>query len=330
MDDAARIAQLEAELRQACEEIGSLRQRETDLVGEVERQTKARIEAQERQGATAEVIRMIASSSTDAQPVLDAVVQGAMQLSDSVCVVLGLLDGDQIHVVARGGTFAGAASLGDIVYLTERRGATLALLEQRTIHVPDTSDPLIRTEFPDSPRHRGITRLNVPLVHNGVAIGVLSINRDAVRPYSEREIALVETFADQAAVAVANARLFEELQRSNRQTTEALEQQTATAEVLRVIASSPTDLQSVADALVESVHRLCGADGVTLRQVDGAVMRLIATSGEIGQARMRVGDVPMSRASLTGRAILDADILNVRGLPGTGCAHDLSGGSPGR
>src|SRR3954453_19284571 len=99
--------------------------------------------------------------------------------------------------------------------------------------------------------------------------------RGRARGYSEREIALVETFADQAVIAIENARLFSALQESNRQVRAALAQQTATAEVLRVIAASPGDLHTVMQALLDSVQRLCHADGVTLRQADGNIARLV-------------------------------------------------------
>src|SRR5688500_7633603 len=131
----------------------------------------------------------------------------------------------------------------------------------------------------------------VPLVGRAGPIGVLSLVRFEVQPFSEQQIALLETFADQAVIAIENARLFEELeqrnaelqdrttalQESNRQMTEALEQQTATAEVLRVIASAPTDLQVVLDTLVESAVRLCDADGANVQRLNGPFLVPVAS-----------------------------------------------------
>jgi len=254
-------------------------------------------EALEQQTATAEILNVIATSPTDSQPVLEVVVERARLLSGSQCVILAIRADDHIRVVAKSGDFPGA----------ERRGWTRAVLEQRTIHIRDTSDPAERAAYPDSPLHQGITRLNVPLVHEGKSIGVLSINRDRVHEYSPREVALMETFARQAAIAIANTRLFQELQESNRQVTEALEQQTATAEVLRVIASSPTDLQRVLEILLENAARLCSSGQGVVYRFDGQAFRLAAAYGTAPAFRDYLArtPVPLSRGSLVGRAALE-------------------------
>src|SRR4029079_19279577 len=124
------------------------------------------------------------------------------------------------------------------------------LRERRTIHVPDTSDPSARTEFPDSPSHSGIARLNVPLIHNDVVVGALILYRDTARAYSAREISLIETFADQAAIAVANARLFQELQ----DRVEELQRRGAVGQAV----SSSLDLQEVLTTIVSHAVRLSG------------------------------------------------------------------------
>src|SRR5262249_23525841 len=108
-------------------------------------------------------------------------------------------------------------------------------------------------------RYVGRTLLAVPLIQAGITIGILMVTRSVIQRFSDREVALLETFADQAVIAIENARLFEELERRNHELGEALEQQTATAEVLRVIASSPTDVNAVLDAIAEAAVRVCGA-----------------------------------------------------------------------
>ena len=143
------------------------------------------------------------------------------------------------------------------------------------------------------------------------------MSRVEVRPFVERVIALLETFADQAVIAIENARLFEELERRNadlqeshRQVTEALEQQTATAEILRVIASSPTDLDRVLTAVAESAARLCVADGVVMFGVEGEAYLPLARSGPMSGPPLRTTN-PIDRRSIQGRAIVDGSPVHV-------------------
>jgi len=125
------------------------------------------------------------------------------------------------------------------------------------------------------------TTLATPLLREGVPIGAIFIRRTEVRPFSDKQIKLLETFADQAVIAIENVRLFQELQVRNRDLTEALEQQTATSEILRVIASSPTDIQPVLDAIAQSAARVCGSDDATIRLLSGDTVSLVAHYGTI-------------------------------------------------
>ena len=119
---------------------------------------------------------------------------------------------------------------------------------------------------------RGIrTFLVTPLLREGTAIGLISIRRTEVKPFSDKQVALLETFASQAVIAIENVRLFKEIQERNAELREALEHQTATAEVLGIISRSPTDVQPVLDAIVESAARVCGIDDVMLRLREGAI-----------------------------------------------------------
>ena len=125
------------------------------------------------------------------------------------------------------------------------------------------------------------TVLAAPLLREGISIGAVVIRRQDVRLFTEKQIKLLETFADQAVIAIENVRLFKELEERNRQITEALEQQTATSEILRVIASSPTDIQPVLDTVAENAARLCEATDAVIIRVDGENLKQVAQFGAI-------------------------------------------------
>ena len=145
----------------------------------------------------------------------------------------------------------------------------------------------------------------------------MSARRIEVRPFTPAQIKLLETFADQAVIAIENVRLFNELK-------ESLEQQTATSEILGVIASSPTDIQPVLDAVAENAARLCGSDDAQIYRVETGLMRKVASYGVIPAARA-VGDTrPIVRGAVTGRAILDRQIIHVHGYD-DGAATRISG-----
>ena len=149
-----------------------------------------------------------------------------------------------------------------------------AALERRTIHIPDVlSDPEYSYGSKDIEKIR--TVLAVPILKGDELLGVMIIyHLDGVRPFTETQIALVETFADQAAIAVENARLFTEVQKRTEELSESLQQQTATADVLKVISRSTFDLQAVLDALVKSAARLCDASNAFIYRRDGQTYRL--------------------------------------------------------
>ena len=276
-DRDARIAQLEAEN-------AALREREATLTHRVERLRPALAEALEQQTATAEILRTIVTLPTDAQPVLDAVAQNAGRLLSSTHGMLATREGGSLRVVA---SSDGVTYLGDVIPLTQRRASVHAFLRCQTVHIPDRSDPDVIAAFPDNSPTPERASLSVPLIWEQVAIGVLAVERGSAQPYTDREIALLETFADQAVIAIENARLFSELERrdaelqeSHRQVTEALEQQTATADVLRVIASSPTDVQPVLDTIVRTAARLSNAENGHIQERQGDVLVFGATYGD--------------------------------------------------
>ena len=314
MDDAARIAQLEAELTAS-------REREAALTAEL-------ADSHERQTATAEVLRVIASAPTDLSRVLDAIAEAATRLTESDGALVQQVVGRYLQPI--GGYGESSKRTYALIKSGQFQGTPVspqsmsgrAYLERRTIHVPDVA-AVVETEFPESrPGHLGTlnrSQVNTPLLLRGESIGVIAAHRYEVKPFTDQQIALLEMFADQAVIAIENARLFSELeqrnaelQASNRQVTEALEQQRALAEVLRVIASAPTDLSRVLEALAHSVARLCQVPNVLVWQVDGAVVRVIRHVGELGAriAAMRTS-VPVSRTSVVGRAIVDRTTVHV-------------------
>ncbi|HYR00684.1 MAG TPA: GAF domain-containing protein, partial [Casimicrobiaceae bacterium] len=264
-------------------------------------------DALERQTATAEVLRVISESPTDVQPVFEAVAKraGILCRADG-SRVWRIVDGELRAMTSYGPSYA--QDIAETIPLRRTSVGGRAILERRSIHVEDVL-PLLGAEYPDiaelQRRHGFRTVLNVPLLREGEALGVISLLRKEVRPFSPPEIALIETFADQAVIAIENVRLFNE-------TREALEQQTATAEVLSVISRSPTDVQPVFDVVAERALKLCDAAQSVIALVEGSNIRFVAGYGDTPNA---VGEVsPLNRGLVVGRAIVDRSIVHVEDL----------------
>jgi signal transduction histidine kinase len=184
-------------------------------------------------------------------------------------------------------------------------------LERTTIHIPDVrADPT--GAYALNRRLAARTILGVPLLKKGDVIGIITLFRDIPQAFSKRQIELVETFANQATIAIENTRLFEAEQASKRELTEALEQQTATADVLKVISRSALNVQRVLDALVESAARLCNAHDAAILQVLGDSLRPVAHHGQIPLAGP-VGQftIPLERGLITARAVIDRRTIQV-------------------
>ena len=220
---------------------------------------RERDEALEQLAAASDILRMIARSPTDLQPVLDAIAESAAKLCDAADAVVWRVDGDVFRPVSHFGAIPTRVGRGQGV--TRGTAVGRAVVDRQTIHIQDLAEAA-KTEFPGSEpfQKRTGTRtfLCTPMLREGVPIGLIAIRRTEVRPFTERQIKLLETFADQAVIAIENVRLFQELN-------ESLEQQTATSEILGVIASSPTDIQPVLDTVAESAARLCEANDALIR-----------------------------------------------------------------
>jgi signal transduction histidine kinase len=269
-------------------------------------------EALEQQTATSEILQVISGSPTTLQPVLNAIATNAARVCGAYDATVILREGHFTRRVAHYGPIA--IDYGALRPLSAGYVSNRAILEGQSVHVHD----ILTTERGDlsdaqeaAPRSGYRTLLAVPLLRKGEAIGSLAIRRREVQPFTDKQIALLQTFADQAVIAIENVRLFTELQEKNRALTETLDQQTATSEILRVISSSPADIQPVFDAVAESAARLCGADDTVIRQVDGGVLKLVA---HFGGMPTQHPSMPITREMVVGCAVLDRRMMHVHDM----------------
>ena len=268
-------------------------------------------EALEQQTATSEVLKVISRSTFELQPVLETLIENATRLCGAQIGVILRLDGDIYRMaVAYGVSPEHREFLEQNPIRPVGRGTVTGRVvsERRTVHIHDVlADP--DYQWSEAQKVGGFrTLLGVPMLREGIPIGVIVIWRERVQPFTEKQIELVTTFADQAVIAIENVRLFQELQVRNRDLTEALEQQTATSEILRVIASSPTDLQPVLNTIAENAARVCGADDAVIRLLEGKMLRLAAHHGSIpGGPPER----PLDRGSTSSRAVVDRQIIHI-------------------
>jgi GAF domain-containing protein len=259
-------------------------------------ETKASLE---QQTAIADILRVISASPTDIQPVVDAIAESATKFAGAEDASVLLIEGKELVPISHHGPIP--MPFGVPVDPDSVSGQ--AVLEVRTIHARDvTADD----RYPQSKR-AGLqdgqrTVLAAPLVQGGRALGVIVMRRREARPFTDRQVELARTFADQAAIALENVRLFKE-------TAESLEQQRAISEILQVISSSPTDIQPVLDAIAKNAARYCAAEdcGVALVRGDG-MLEQVAQFGPISRY---IAPWPLDRSSVRGRSIVDRRIVHV-------------------
>ncbi|HXF55481.1 MAG TPA: GAF domain-containing protein [Hyphomicrobiaceae bacterium] len=254
-------------------------------------------EAHERQAATAEILQVIASSPIDTQPVFDAIVWSGVKLFGDAAVFIALPEGDRVTAAALAEADESRAAAWRARFpipLTREYMHGWAILDGRLVDVPDVEQA--PAELAAGARnflasgYRAVTIM--PMMRAGAAIGALSVVRLAPGPLSDKQLAVLKTFADQAVIAIENTRLLNELRQRTDDLAESLQQQTATAEVLQIISTSPGDLQPVFQSMLENATRICDAKfgALFLREADG--FRLAALRGlpdDLAKQLRRVG-----------------------------------------
>ena len=279
---------------------------------ELKARTAERDEAQAQQTATAEVLQVINSSPGDLAPVFNVMLEKAMRLCEAAFGIFWTHDGGRLNAVAMRGVPAAFENFaGEPLRPGSETGLGRLLRGERFIHITDISaDEVYRSR--DKLRVATVelggarTLLLVPLRKDDALLGIVSVYRQEVRPFNDKQIALLENFAAQAVIAIENARLITE-------TREALEQQTATSEILRVISRSPTDLQPTFDAIAARATTLCGGASGSVFRFDGSMIHFAAHYGWGAEELKAVQSAyPMSPGprSMTARAILSGHVAH--------------------
>jgi GAF domain-containing protein len=271
-------------------------------------------ESLQQQTATADVLKVISRSTFDLQTVLNTLVESAARLCEADTVVIGRPRGEAFYFEANYGFSPEYVEFTTSHPRRIDRGivAGRVLLEGEIVHVPDVlADP--EYTYGEAQKIGYRTMLGVPLLREGSAIGVIALGRDSVRPFSDKQIELANTFADQAVIAIENARLLNELRERTDDLSESLEQQTATADVLKTISRSTFDLQTVLDTLVESAARLCQADIAGIHRLMGSTYQYAASYGMTPDLDgfMRTVRFMPDRGTVTGRTALEGKVVQI-------------------
>jgi GAF domain-containing protein len=272
-------------------------------------------ESLQQQTATADVLKAISRSTFDLQTVLDTLTESATRLCVGDKGLIFLRDGGVLRLRANYGFSSEAEQYARENPLLLNRGSAAGrvALTNKAVHIPDVlADP--EYTLSDYQKVFGYrTVLSAPLLREGTAIGVFSLTRDEMNPFTDKQIELVSTFADQAVIAIENARLFDEVQARTRDLTESLQQQTATADVLKLISRSTFDLGAVLQTLIESAAQFCDADkGIVIREKGRAFCRAEA-HGFSREFMDYVKDIPIEaeRGSAAGRALLEGRVVHI-------------------
>ena len=296
-----------------------LRESYANLEQKVEERTRELSKSLEQQTATSEILRVISSSPTDAQPVFDVIVESAIRLCGARYGRLYRYDGETIHLVASHGLSQGG--LGQVQRVFPRPAADdtiagRAILTREPVYIRDIArdenvPPLSRQMIEALDTRSQVT---IPMLRAGEPIGAMTVGWGEPEAFDDQQVDLMRTFASQAVIAIENVRLFRELDVRNRDLTETLEQQTATAEILRVISSSQTDVQPVFETIAENSLRLCEATFSTVFRFDGQLVHLEALrniSSEGAAAIREAFPMPLSRAGASARAIMTRSIVHI-------------------
>ena len=272
-------------------------------------------ESLQQQTATADVLKVISRSAFDLQAVLDTLVESAARLCEADHAAICRPKGDAyVYVASRGYSREYDEYMSAHPLMPSPRSVLgRAVLERRVVQVADVeAEPNYALAEPQ--KLVGFrTVLGVPLMREGTPIGVVMLSRNTVRPFTDQQVELVTTFADQAVIAIENVRLFDEVQERTDELTESLQQQTATADVLKVISRSTFDLQTVFDTLVESAARLCRADKANLTLLRGDNIQYVSAYGmQPGYLDyMSSKQLKLDRRSISGRTMLERGIVHI-------------------
>src|SRR5262249_48671715 len=265
-------------------------------------------ESLQQQTATADVLKVISRSTFDLQAVLHTLVESAARLCDADKATIARQQGGVFFRMEAYGVSPEFIGYARTVPVGPERGSAIgrALLERKVIHIPDVqADP--EYNWAEAQRFGSFrTNLGVPMLRDGVPIGAFGLTRSEVRPFTDKEIELVTTFADQAVIAIENARLLNELRQRTDDLSESLEQQTATSEVLTIISRSPAELEPVFQAILTNATRLCGAKFGTLNLYDGDVVHRSASYNvppEYAEMRLRMGRWRPHPGSASGQVV---------------------------
>ncbi len=292
------------------------RKQEPSLQSETARLTRQLKAARMQQEASAEILRAVANASGDAAaPVFDTILESCQRLFDPYDAAVYLVEGDRVRGVARRGP--GVGDWGADTMLPRSGSSTgVAIAQRRPVHFPDLAD---KADLREDKRAvvkeaGGLTVLYAPIISESRGVGSLVVTRRPKKPFTETEIEFIQSFADQAAIAIENARLFNEVEAKTRDLTESLQQQTAAADVLKVISRSAFDLDAVMHALARSAAELCAAGlcGLYVREGDFLVCRGYTAIGKEQEEFVRQARIPAHDPNFaTTRVLSSGEIANI-------------------
>jgi signal transduction histidine kinase len=290
---------------------------ERDLSRKIHELERELSEARQQQVGTSEILSILSSSPTNVQPVFNAIARSAVGLCDALYGFVGRFDGELMHIGATHNYTPQALQEIERAYPMRPDRSTVSgrvILTRSVVHIPDVREDPEYSSLRPARRGGWRAMLGVPMLRQGDPIGMILVVREQPGPFSETQIKLLKTFADQAVIAIENTRLFEAEQASKRELQESLNHQTATSEILGVISRSPTDVEPVFQTIARSAAELCDANNGSVFRFEGGLIHLASfhnLSSEITNAIRDVWPAPPDRGSVTARAILTRSVVHI-------------------